>query len=173
MDDAAVAGLYRRHVPPLRGFAYLLTGGDHALAEDLVHDAFIRTAGRMPSLRDPDAFEAYLRRSLINAFRSWQRRRVVERRWLARQSPMSQSQAQWQAQSQAQSIESVEADDEVVRRLRTLPPRQRLAVAARVCLDLSEAQTAELLGCSVGTIKSLTSRGLATLRKFEEVDVRP
>ena len=49
--------------------------------------------------------------------------------------------------------------------LATLPPRQRAAVVMRHYADLSEAQAAELLGCSVGTIKSLTSRGLAGLRK--------
>jgi RNA polymerase sigma-70 factor (sigma-E family) len=163
VDEAVVADLYRRHVPALRGFTYLLTAGDRALAEDLVHDAFIRTTSRLVTLRDPDAFEAYLRRSVINALTSWRRRESVERRWLARQQPAAAT----------PDAESVEGTDEVVRRLRRLPPRQRVAVAARICLDLSEAQTAELLGCSVGTVKSLTSRGLAALRKLEEVDVTP
>lgn len=163
MDAGAVGDLYRRHVPAMRGFAYALTGGDHALAEDLVHDAFIRAAGRVVSLRDPDAFEAYLRRSVVNAVTSWRRRQAVERRWLARQAPSRQT----------ANGDDVEDTDEVVRRLRELPPRQRVAVAARVCLDLSEAQTADLLGCSTGTVKSLTSRGLAALRRMEDVEVAP
>jgi RNA polymerase sigma factor (sigma-70 family) len=163
LDDAAVADLYRRHVPELRGFTYVLTGGDRALAEDLVHDAFIRTASRLVTLRDPAAFEAYLRRCVINALTSWRRHEGVERRWLARQP----------AARATVDSDAVDSADEVVRRLNCLPPRQRVAVAARVCLDLSEAQTAELLGCSVGTVKSLTSRGLATLRRLEEVDAIP
>jgi RNA polymerase sigma-70 factor (sigma-E family) len=162
MDEAVVAELYRRHVPPLRGFAYVLTAGDRAAAEDLVHDAFIRAAGRLVSLRDRDAFEAYLRRAIVNAVTSWRRRQALERRWRQQQPT--------HALPQDPSAD-VEADDEVMRRLRTLPPRQRVAVAARICLDLSEAQTAEVLGCSVGTVKSLTSRGLATLRRLEDVEV--
>ena len=165
MDDGEVAELYRRHVPAVRGFTTVLTAGNAALAEDLVHDAFIRTAGRLTSLRDPTAFDAYLRRAVVNAFVSWQRRQSVERRWLSRQHAAAQS---------AEDVTSrIEGDDEVLRRLRELPPRQRVAVAARICLDLSEAQTADLLGCSIGTVKSLTSRGLATLRRLEGVEVQP
>jgi DNA-directed RNA polymerase specialized sigma24 family protein len=70
MDKAVVAELYRRHVPALRGFAYVLTAGDRAAAEDLLHDAFIRATGRLVALRDPDAFEAYLRRAVVNAVTS-------------------------------------------------------------------------------------------------------
>ena len=150
--------LYRRHVPAARGFACALLGGDAHQAEDLVHDAFLRAASRLVSLRDDEAFGAYLRRSVANAVVSFSRRRCVERRWRERQPPPSVSSG---------AGGQVESDDEVLRRLLTLPPRQRVAVAARVCLDLSETQTAELLGCSTGTVKSLTSRGLARLRAME------
>jgi RNA polymerase sigma factor (sigma-70 family) len=163
VDSAAIAELYRQHVPALRGFTTMLTAGDRALAEDLVHDAFIRATSRVVPLRNADAFEAYLRRSVINAAVSWRRRQGVERRWLTRQAPG------WHADAFA----AVDAADRAARLLRALPPRQRVAVAARICLDLSEAQTAHLLGCSLGTVKSLTSRGLAALRKIEEVDVSP
>jgi len=164
VDADVLAELYRRHVPPVRGFAVVMTLGDVALAEDLVHDAFVRAAGRLTAIRDPEAFEAYLCRSVINAYRSWQRRQQVERRWLSNQRA-SHSIALDNA------ADSVESADEIYRRLRELPPRQRLAVAARVCLDLSETQTADLLGCTVGTVKSLTSRGLAKLRQLEGVDL--
>lgn len=164
MDNATVAEMYRRHMPHARGFAFVLAGGDHALAEDLVHDAFIRAAARFPTLRDPDAFAAYLRRAIVNALTSWRRRQAVERRWLAAQPPPGGA---------PDTAELTEAEHEVMRRLRALPPRQRVAVAARICLDLSEAQTAELLGCSVGTVKSLTSRGLAALRLREDMELHP
>jgi RNA polymerase sigma-70 factor (sigma-E family) len=165
VDDGDLAELYRRHVPAVRGFTVVLTSGDVALAEDLVHDAFIRTAGRLTAIRDPDAFEAYLRRAVVNAFTSWHRRQQVERRWLSRRQSPHPATAE-------DAAARVEGFDEVLRRLRRLPPRQRIAVAARVCLDLSEAQTADLLGCSVGTVKSLTSRGIARLRQLEGVDLQ-
>jgi RNA polymerase sigma-70 factor (sigma-E family) len=163
VDSATVAEMYRRHVPAARGFTYLLVAGDHALAEDLVHDAFIRAAAKYPSLRDPSAFDAYLRRAIVNALTSWRRRQAVERRWLQAQPPPA---------TQQDGSQHTEAEMEVLRRLRSLPPRQRVAVTARVCLDLSEAQTAELLGCSVGTVKSLTSRGLAALRDRENLELK-
>lgn len=165
VDDGDLAELYRRHVPGVRGFTVALTSGDVTLAEDLVHDAFIRTAGRLTALRDPAAFEAYLCRAVVNAYTSWHRRQQVERRWLS-------SRRVRQPMTVEDPASRIEGSDEVLRRLRQLPPRQRIAVAARVCLDLSEAQTADLLGCSVGTVKSLTSRGLAKLRQLEGVDLQ-
>jgi RNA polymerase sigma factor (sigma-70 family) len=158
MDAARVEELYRRHVPAARGFACALLGGDVHSAEDLVHDAFLKASSRLVTLRDEDAFGAYLHRAVANAVVSFARRRAVERRWRNRQFPPG-------AVSAVNG--QVESEEEVLRRLRLLPPRQRVAVAARVCLDLSEAQTAELLGCSIGTVKSLTSRGLAALRAAE------
>jgi RNA polymerase sigma factor (sigma-70 family) len=156
VDQARVAELYRAHVPPMRAFASLLLNGDQHRAEDIVHDAFIKSVTKLPSMRDEDRFAAYLRRAVVNAIASWGRRQSVERRWLARQvrGPRSSDQA----------LAEVDDTDGIVKILQTLPPRQRLAVTARICLDLSEAQTADLLGCSVGTVKSLTSRGLAALR---------
>jgi RNA polymerase sigma factor (sigma-70 family) len=158
VDQQRVADLYRRHVPAMRRFAYLMLGGDRDRADDLVHDAFIRTVARMPAMRDPERFESYLRQSVANAVTSWGRRRAVERRWF-----------QLHATAHEVHVADVAPDevggaDQVVRLLTSLPTRQRLAVTARICLDLSESQTAELLGCSIGNVKSLTSRGLATLR---------
>jgi RNA polymerase sigma factor (sigma-70 family) len=165
VDQQRVAELYRVHVPTMRRFAYLMLGGDSDRAEDLVHDAFIRAVARMPAMRDPERFESYLRHSVANAVTSWGRRRAVERRWLQRHAIGRE------VQSGDTSPDEVGGADQVVRLLTLLPPRQRLAVTARICLDLSEAQTAELLGCSTGTVKSLTSRGLATLRAHVNSDV--
>src|SRR3954453_20407872 len=104
MDDGEVAALYRRHVPALRGFTTVLTAGNTALAEDLVHDAFIRTAGRLTSLRDPAAVEAYLTRAIVNAYVRWRRRQSLERRWLSLQRGM--------AHSHDDAMSRVEGDDE-------------------------------------------------------------
>jgi RNA polymerase sigma-70 factor (sigma-E family) len=166
VDADELAELYQRHVPAVRGFAVVLTSGNLALAEDLVHDAFIRTAGRLAAIRDPAAFEAYLRRAVTNAFMSWQRRQRIEWRWIRGQ------QSSCLRSTEQDSAASVEGANEVHRLLAQLPARQRVAVAARFCLDLSEAQTADLLGCSVGTVKALTSRGLAKLRQLEGVELR-
>lgn len=165
MDEQRVAELYRDHVPAMRRFAFLMLDGDRDRAEDIVHDAFIRSVTRMSAMRDQDRFAAYLRRSVANSVASWGRRRGVERRWLARHMTAAAGSA----------LPDLAADDVVgtdfaVQLLRLLPTRQRMAVTARICLDLSEAQTADLLGCSTGTVKSLTSRGLATLRLRADVD---
>src|SRR5947208_15027507 len=87
-QEAAPAGrleeLDRRHAPEAARLAYLLTG-DRALAEDLVQDAFVRMFGRFRDLRNPDAFGAYLRRTVVNLANSHFRRLKVERAYLARE----------------------------------------------------------------------------------------
>src|SRR5213592_1870090 len=85
-DVGRLGELYVRHADEAVRLAYLLTG-DRALAEDLVHDAFVRLAGRLVHLRDPGAFGAYLRRTVVNLSNSYFRRRKVERRYLERTAP--------------------------------------------------------------------------------------
>src|SRR5437588_10602578 len=82
-DSGRIGELYLRHADAAVRLAYLLTG-DLALAEDLAQDAFVRLAGRLVHLRDPDAFSAYLRRTVVNLSRSHFRRKRVERRYLQR-----------------------------------------------------------------------------------------
>src|SRR5437016_11762255 len=82
-DTGRLGELYVRHADDAVRLAYLLTG-DRALAEDLVQDAFVRLAGRLVHLRDPDAFDAYLRRTVVNLSNSYFRRRKVERAYLER-----------------------------------------------------------------------------------------
>ena len=82
-DDGRLAELYRRHAAEAIRLAYALTG-DRLLAEDLVQDAFVKLAGRLVHLRDPDAFDAYLRRTVVNATNSYFRRKRLERAYLTR-----------------------------------------------------------------------------------------
>src|SRR6266550_1806162 len=82
--EGRLGELYRRHAPDAVRLAYLLTG-DRALAEDLVQDAFVRMFGRFRDLRNPDAFGAYLRRTVVNLANSHFRRLKVERAYLARE----------------------------------------------------------------------------------------
>src|SRR6266513_2514152 len=82
-DTRRLGELYLRHVDDAVRLAFLLTG-DSALAEDIVQDAFVRLAGRLVHLRDPDAFHAYLRRTVVNLSNSYFRRKRVERAYMAR-----------------------------------------------------------------------------------------
>src|SRR5947209_17781984 len=82
-DAGKLGELYLRHADDAVRLAYLLTGS-RALAEDLVQDAFVKLAGRLVHLRDPGAFDAYLRRTIVNLANSHFRRKRVERSYLSR-----------------------------------------------------------------------------------------
>ncbi len=146
--------LYRRHVPGAVRLAYLMTG-DPMLAEDLAQDAFVRLTGRFAHLRNPDAFPAYLRRTVVNLVRNHYRRLKLERSHLESVG----------ADSSVSDELPDGVDVEAVRSaLLELPYRQRAAIVLRYFEDLPEQRVAELLGCRPGTVKSLVSRGLSALR---------
>jgi RNA polymerase sigma-70 factor (sigma-E family) len=151
-EGGRLGELYARHAPGAVRLAYLLTG-DHALAEDLVQEAFVRLYGRFRDLRDPEAFAAYLRATVVNLARSHFRRRRVERAYLQREGVPPGS-----------SSEEVGRRQEMWEALQSLPLRQRAAIVLRYYEDLTEAQTADVLRCPVGTVKSLVSRGIERLR---------
>ena len=157
-EDTRLGELYVRHASDAVRLAYLLTG-DRALAEDLVQDAFVKLAGRLVHLRDPAAFEAYLQRTVVNLSRSHFRHRKVERAYVEREGPAMGS------RTAAASDRSVGERDELWRAMERLSQRQRAAVVLRFYEDLSEERVAELLRCRPGTVKSLVSRGLQTMRE--------
>ena len=152
---AEIEQLYREHVPGARRLAYLLTG-NRELAEDVVHDAFIRVAGRIRRIREPEAFGAYLRRSVVNAVRSHYRHQAVADRYVAKVAAS--------ALSEVYRDPDGELRDMLWEALQTLTERQREAIVCRFYLDMSERETAEVLGCPPGTVKSSVSRGLDGLR---------
>ncbi len=160
-----LATLYEQHSPAAYRLAYLLVG-EPALAEDLVQDAFVRLIGRFTSLRDPDAFDAYLRRTVINLSHSTLRRRGVERAQLRQHAVLTARTGTGPSAGQR----DVETADELWRQLQHLAPRQRTALVLRYYEDLSEQQTADLLGCPVRTVKSLVARGLAAMRRQQKAD---
>ena len=125
------------------------------MAEDLVQDAFVKMAGRLVHLRDPGAFDAYLRRTVVNLANSYYRRKRLERAYLRRE--------EWTARSIEVTVDPA-ARDELWGALGRLTERQRAAIVLRYYEDLSEQQVAEILSCRPGTVKSLVSRGLAALR---------
>ena len=153
LERDRLADLYVVHAPEGIRLAFLLTG-DWALAEDLVQDAFTRLVGRLQHLRDPGAFGAYLRRTIVNLATSHFRHRRVERSYLERE-----------AAAPSREGNPNEAVDETMHAvLLRLPQRQRAAIVLRFYEDLSDVQTSEILRCSPGTVRSLVSRGMKTLR---------
>ena len=158
---AAAAGrpgleeLYAQHADTAQALAYLLTGDPH-LAEDVAQEAFVRLAGRFRHLRNPDAFGAYLRRTVVNLCRAHWRRSRVERAYLRREAGRVE---QWSPPPESP------LGGDVLRAMRCLPYRQRAAVVLRYFEDLSEEQTAEALRCSKRAVNALVSRALAALRR--------
>jgi RNA polymerase sigma-70 factor (sigma-E family) len=153
-DRADLDDLYVRDMPGTVRLAALITG-DADLAQDIAHDAFLRSVGRFRHLRQPEAFEAYLRRAVVNACTSYFRRRKVEAAYL---------------RGQARHPGPVDEPDhgrrdELRAALSALPPRQRAAVVLRYYADLSEQQAGETLGCSAAAVRSMVARARETLRE--------
>jgi RNA polymerase sigma-70 factor (sigma-E family) len=149
--------LYLRHAGAAVRLAYLLLQ-DRSVAEDIVQDAFVRVAGRLVHLRDPGAFEAYLRRTVVNLSHSYVRRKMLERAFLRREiATAERDTVRW-------PTSSIEDRELLWQALGRLPERQRVAIVLRFYEDLPEAQVAEILRCRPGTVKSRISRGLEALR---------
>jgi RNA polymerase sigma-70 factor (sigma-E family) len=154
-DGGTMAELYTRYVPAGIRLAYLLTG-DRAQAEDLAHEAFVRCVGRFQHLRAHSAFDAYLRRAIVNLHTSGLRRRRTEREWRRREGP--------RAAAAVATQRDVGEREDLWQALATLPARQRAALVLRYYEDLSERDAAEALGCSLAALKSLVARGSDALR---------
>ncbi|MCM0618809.1 SigE family RNA polymerase sigma factor [Nocardioides bruguierae] len=144
--------------------AYLMVG-EQTLAQDLVQEALTKTYVAWPRLRRTEAAEAYTRRAITTTAISWFRRKSWSHERVS-ETPEDLRPAGAQSQSQGQDDHA----DDVARRdwlwaaLHRLPPRQRAAVVLRYYEDLTEAQTAEALGCAVGTVKSQVNAAFKTLR---------
>lgn len=142
-DDDLVA-LYRERYDPMVRLAYLLTG-DTAVAEELVQDAFVSVHRSWDHARHP---AAYLRAAVVNACRSWGRRRSLERRQPA------------PAEAAAPAT-----GDELWDVLERLPERQRAAIVLRFYEDLPDDEIASLLGCRPATVRTAVFRALAAMRR--------
>lgn len=155
--------LFRNHASDALRLAYLLTGS-RELAEDVTQEAFIRVAGRYIDIREPDAFPAYLRRTVVNLTKDHYRRASREQALLRRYRS--------EPSSQETATSAVEQRQDLIRLLQSLPPRQRAAVILRHCFALSEKDVAEALNTSIPAAKSLISRGLSSLRKRAEAETQ-
>ena len=152
-DADFVEFVHARSAALLR-LAVLLTGDRHD-GEDLLQIALTKAYRSWWRLRRPELAEAYVRRILVTSVTSWRRRGSARER------------ATELLPDQRVAGSDAEVADRLVmaQALRMLSPGQRAVLVLRFFEDLSEQQTAELLGCSVGTVKSQTARGLAALRR--------
>ncbi|MGZ4547812.1 MAG: SigE family RNA polymerase sigma factor [Blastococcus sp.] len=133
--------------------ACLVTGDPH-LGEDLVQSALAKAFGSWAKVQRADHPLAYVRRLMINTHLSWLRRLTNTERVLETFPDVGSG-----------DLQSTHADgDELRRALLTLSPRVRTAVVLRYFDDLSEADTATLMGCSRSTVNNHVTRGLAALR---------
>jgi RNA polymerase sigma-70 factor (sigma-E family) len=163
IERGDVEELYRRHVPDAVRLAYLLTG-DHAAAQDIAQDAFLAAAAKFRMLRDPSRFQGYLRRTVV--------RSVLMRRRSSERESARIDRSRSGAQDHAVGAHTGVGDRLVVAdALDRLPVRQRAALVLRYWHDLPEREIARVLGCAPGTVKSLLSRALATLREEVPTDV--
>lgn len=150
----ALAALYRTSYAELVRLAALLLG-DSVAAEDVAQEAFVRLASRNG---DQDGYGVgYLHRTVVNLTRSSWRRRLVARRALPKQAASMQILDDPQRECFDRLV--------IVQALQCLPRRQKEVIVLRYYQDLTEADTAKLLGISVGSVKSSAAHGLQNLRQ--------
>jgi RNA polymerase sigma-70 factor (sigma-E family) len=147
---------YREYVTArmetMRRTAYLLCRDWHT-ADDLVSITISKLYRHWTRVGGTPGIDAYARKALL---RTWldEKRRPWRREQVTGELPELPSTAEFAVVSRAQLLDLLDG----------LPPRRRAAVVLRLYCDLSVEETAEILGCSVGTVKSQTARGLDTLR---------
>lgn len=160
--DDAIAHLYAGHWAGLVRLAWLLLRDDQ-LAEEVAQDAFIAVHTNWGQLRDHTRGVAYLRRSVVNGARSRLRHRGVEERYLERQQRDHGMDGRWEPGPEDRALER-ESHAAMMHALGRLSQRQREVLTMRYYLDLSEAEIADALGISAGSVKAHAHRGLAALR---------
>jgi len=150
--DEAIAVLWRQQRSQLVRLAVGLTG-DRDAAEEIVQEAFAALLGRWRLLREVSAGQAYLQRVVVNQARA---------RWRARRRTQVVAAVLPGRREQADGPD-VDAQLDMLAALGRLPWSKRACVLLRYYADLSEVQTAAVLGISVGTVKSQTAKGLRQL----------
>ena len=159
--EDTLAELHAASYRKLVGLAAVLLG-DHAEAEDVVQDAFVNVFRGWDRVRDTGQIDRYLRSAVLNGVR--RRRRRLDPRNRLRALP---------ARHAPGADESALADERhqtVLRHLWALPVRQRECLALRYYADLSEAEIAEALKISAGSVKTHVHRGMAALGELMEAD---
>ncbi|MFF8500193.1 SigE family RNA polymerase sigma factor [Streptomyces anulatus] len=150
---------YRAHYRSLLGLAALLLD-DTASCEDVVQEAFIRVHSARNRVREPEKTLAYLRQTVVNLSRSALRRRILGLKLLSKPMPDM-------ASAEEGAYDQLERDA-LIKAMKGLQRRQREVLVLRYFADMTEAQVAETLGVSLGSVKAYGSRGIAALRVVME-----
>ncbi len=151
--DEAIESLFHAHYPHLAYIAFSLVG-DWDLGEQIAQESFLRIWRRWRWLKDKQAAPFYLRRTVVNLSRETIRRRMIERRVMRVQGA---ERPPGPAPDPAEALAVRQA-------IAALPARKRECVVLRYLIGMTEAETARVLGVSVGTVKSQTHKGLSQLR---------
>ena len=163
--ELVLTELFTRHGESLVRLAYCLIG-ERELAEEAVQDAYLSLYRNWKTVRKESSSLAYLRATVINRCRSDQRRLIRAR---TRGPLVAVSQTATVPSSEAWVIAQDESS-RIFAEVRRLPQRQREVVVCRYYLDLSERETAELLGIGLGSVKRHAHRGLGHLQsRLEEI----
>jgi RNA polymerase sigma-70 factor (sigma-E family) len=162
-ERAAFAEFVAARSGALHRAAYLMVG-DVGLAQDLVQEALTKTYVAWPRLRDPANAEAYTRKAITTTAITWFRKKS----WYGERPAEFVPEGAAAGHADAVAVRST-----LMGALAQLPPRQRAVVVLRYYEDLTEAQTAAVLGCAVGTVKSQGSAALGKLRDLmgDELDL--
>jgi RNA polymerase sigma-70 factor (ECF subfamily) len=144
--------LWREEYPRVFRTAFVVTG-DRQEAADVTQEAFARAFERWRTVSRADRPGAWLQRVAVNLSLSWRRRQRLREREAAAQTRSSVGEADL-------------PDSDLFAAVRALPPQQRAAVVLRHWVDMSIEETARTLGKRPGTVKALTSQGLANLRRM-------
>ncbi len=161
-DDLAV--LVERHHSPLLGFLYRMTGGDRALAEDLVQETFVRILRGIHQYAYPRPFKPWLYQIATNLARDHYKRADTRRTDSLTEDTQSQHSADETLPEDALLLNN-EAQ-QVASAIRLLPEHQREVIVLRYYQELSLAEIAAALSIPVGTVKSRLSIGLNRLRAY-------
>jgi RNA polymerase sigma-70 factor (sigma-E family) len=160
-DEADFRAFVAARSPSLLWFAHVLTGDPHT-AEDVVQTALARTASGWSRVRRKDNPEGYVRRAIVTTHLNALRRRP----W--REQPRDFITNDADDADAARPEHDLDERDAMWSALSELPPKQRAVLVLRYYEDLSEADIAEVLGCSRGTVKSQAAKGLLRLRQIVE-----
>jgi RNA polymerase sigma-70 factor (sigma-E family) len=165
-EDPSFDQFVAAHARDLMGMAYVISC-DESEAEDLVQECLLKIANRWRRVRKMERPYAYARRILVSLALDRSRGQARRRRELAGAGESGQPAARELVDPRADAaFDSITIRAPLIDALRELSPQQRAALVLRYFHDLSEAETAKLLGCGVGTVKSSTARGLARMREI-------
>ncbi|WP_345456998.1 SigE family RNA polymerase sigma factor [Nocardioides marinquilinus] len=161
--DAEFTAYLHARQPSLLRTAYLLTGDRH-VAEDVLQTSLAKLYLAWDKVRDRDSVDAYLRRIMVNENNSLWRRGWKRREHTTEVLPEGDPHHDQHDEGQGAALWDV---------VQSLPPKARAVLVLRYYEQLSEAETADVLGISTGTVKSQCSRAIASLRQRVPVDLHP